>query len=451
MNFHLGKPILVMLVVALIAGAVVAVRPAQRQADLTVWVFADSHYKSFQPLIPEFERKHNVTVNLNLLNMRALAVRLTSLFMADKYSPEIPDLVEVEISTIGRFLRPPVEEVGFRPLNDYVSKSGYDERIVPQRFGLWSKQGQIFGIPHDLHPCTITYRDDLFREAGVDLARAKTWPQFHDACLKFRDYWRGRGYRYRHALEASESSSDNLQQMLMQRGINPIDADGNVMLDDPRVAQTLAFYAQMVAGPKKVTAQTSQGIGALTKDLTDGNLCGFITPDWRLTYIKRYGAAVSGTMRMMPMPVFDPGDAPTSTWGGTMMGMTRACKRPDLAWKLLDHLYFSEAGLRARQASSEIIPPIKSRWDDPFYHRPDPFLGGQRAGELFIELAPAVPNRSVSPASSVASMALNDAVVRATRYVEQHGGDGLEAQCRVWLADISADLRRRIEQWRFER
>src|SRR5687768_9921274 len=134
MSFHLGKPILVMMVIALIAGAVVAVRPEQQKADLTVWVFADSHYKSYKPLIPEFERKHNVKVNLNLLNMRALAIRLTSLFMADKYSEEIPDLVEIEIGSIGRFLRPPVEEVGFLPLNDYVTKSGYDQRIVPQRF-----------------------------------------------------------------------------------------------------------------------------------------------------------------------------------------------------------------------------------------------------------------------------------------------------------------------------
>lgn len=450
MNFHLGKPILVMLIIALVAGAVVAVRPEQRKANLTVWVFADSHYKAYAPLIPEFEKKHNVTVNLNILNARALAVRLTSMFMADSQSEEIPDLVEVEIGLIGRFFRPPVEDIGFLPLNDYVEQSGYGERIVRRRFAPWSKEDVIFGVPHDLHPCTITYRDDLFREAGTDLSQAKTWPQFHAACLQFRDYWRGRGYRYRHALEAAESSGDDLQKMLLQRGINPIDSYGKVHLEDPRVAETLAFYAQMVAGKDKVTAQTSQGIGALTKDITDGNLCSFITPDWRVTYIKRYGAAVSGKMRMMPMPVFEPGDAPTSTWGGTMMGITKACDNPDLAWKLLEHLYFSEAGLRLRQQSSEILPPIKTFWSDPFYHQPDPFLGGQKGSELFIELAPQIPARYVTPATSVASMALNDAVVRATRYVDDHGEAGLEAQCRIWLADISRDLRRRIEQWRFE-
>jgi arabinosaccharide transport system substrate-binding protein len=134
-----------------------------------------------------------------------------------------------------------------------------------------------------------------------------------------------------------------------------------------------------------------------------------------------------------------------------MMGITKACRNPELAWKLLDYLYFSEAGLRARQDGSEIIPPISTLWDDPYYHQPDPFFGGQRSRELFIKLAPEIPTRYVTPASSVASLALNDAVVRATRYVRDHGEEGLEENCRVWLADIAHDLRRRIEQWRFDR
>jgi arabinosaccharide transport system substrate-binding protein len=453
-SFHLGKPILVMLVIALVAGVVVTLRPSQEAADLTVWVFADSHYKAYKPLIPEFERKHNVKVNLNILNARALGVRLTSLFMADEQSEETPDLVEVEIGLMGRFLRPPVKDIGFLPLNDRLKESGLHDQIVQTRFAPWSKEGTIFGVPHDLHPCVVVYRDDLFREAGVDLTAAKTWRQYHQACLTFRDYWRGRGFRSRHALELPESSSDYLQVMLLQRGINPIDSYGKIHLQDPRVAQTLAFYAQLVTGPKKVTQQSSQGIGAFTRDLTEGSLCSFVAPDWRVTYIKRYGAAVAGKMRMMPMPVFDPGDAPTSTWGGTMMGLTKACRDPELAWKLMEHLYFSEAGMRERQASTEILPPIMTMWSDPFYHQPDPYFAGQRSGELYIQLAPQIPPRYVSFASGVATLALNDALVRATEYVKAHEGNldeaELEANCRQWLASSARDLEARMEQWRFE-
>lgn len=448
-NFHLGKPILVLAAIALLAGAAVSVRPAQPKADLTIWIFAESHYQIYRRLLPTFEQENHVKVNLNLLNARGETIRLGQLFMADLDNPELPDLAEMEISLVGRYFRPPVNEVGFLPLNGYVQENNYDERLVKQRLAPWSKEAVVFGMPHDVHPCTITYRHDLFTEAGVDLPAAKTWPQFQDACVKFEKYWRERGYPTRHALEMSESSSENFQAMLLQRGINPIDMYGNVYVDtDPRVAQTLAFYGQLVAGPRKCTAQTSQGWGPFSKDVSDGNLCAFLTPDWRIIYIKQYGPSLAGKMRMMPLPVFDSTDAPTSTLGGTMMGITRKCKHPDLAWKLLQYLYYSKD---AQAADPEILPPLKERWTDPFYHQPDPYFGGQKAQELFTQLAPHIPNRYVTPASGIANMALNEAVARAVRYVEEHGADaGLEPACKQWCAEIADDLRARMKQWRID-
>jgi arabinosaccharide transport system substrate-binding protein len=456
MNFHLGKPILVMLIIALLCGATILLRPSEApRGELTVWVFADAHYKSFQPLVEKFGQQHHCKVNLQILSGRALAVRLNQLFMADPHSDQIPDVVEMEISLVGRFFRPPVQDVGFVPLNDpqnnRLKTSGLYDKIVESRFAPWSKEGAIFGVPHDVHPTTIVYRDDLFREAGVDLAQAKTWPQFHEACLKFKNYWRGKGYLTRHAVELTESSADDLQKILLQRGINAVDNYGNLHLNDPRVAETLAFYAQMVAGPKKVSVQTQVSMVALSKDLTEGNICALITPDWRYTYVKRYGANVSGTMRMMPMPVFDLAvDKPTSTWGGTMMAITKACKNPDLAWELVQYLYFSKDGFDARRKYTEILPPIKEMWADPVFHQPDPFLGGQKGQELYTELAPLIPPRYVTPATGIVGQALNDAVVEAVAYINTNGTDDLEPWCARRLADIQSHLESRMKQWRFE-
>src|SRR5688500_4976726 len=170
MSFHLGKPILVMLIVALATGTLVALRPTYRQADLTMWLFAHSHYKSFDPLIPSFQREHNIKVNLELMAFQAEQTRLRSLFMSDLRNPQIPDVVEIEIGQVGMFFRPPVDDVGFVPLNDILKKTGWYDKILEQRFAPWSKEGVIFGVPHDVHPVTIMYRHDLFTEAGVDLA-----------------------------------------------------------------------------------------------------------------------------------------------------------------------------------------------------------------------------------------------------------------------------------------
>jgi arabinosaccharide transport system substrate-binding protein len=449
MQFHLGKPILVMAAIALLSAIVIARRQDQGKADLDVWCFADAHYKSFRPLVDEYEREHGVKVNLNVVVTRAMNVRLASLFMTNPTSPDLPDLVEIEIGTIGRYFRAPLEDVGFIPLDGFLKESGWYDKIVQQRYALWTKDGVIFGVPHDIHPTVITYRDDLFREAGVDLSQATTWPAFHEACLKFREHWRGK-VRYRHAIELPEASVDYVQVMLQQRGINLVDDQNRLHMTNPKVANTLAFYAQVVAGDRKVAGQSTGGTGAFAKDLADGNICAFVTPDWRITYVKRFSQHLSGRMRMMPLPVFEPGDKRTGTWGGTMIGITKGCEDPKEAWRMIEKLYFSKEGLESRRKFSDVLPPVISLWDDPVYHQPDPYFGGQRANELLIELARDIPVRYVTPATSLANTALSSVLAKATRHVRERGEDGLEEAIGGWLIGAEHEVRGRMEQMRFD-
>lgn len=452
MSFHLGKPILVMLIIAVIGTVAVSIRSAQQPADLDVWVFAEGHHRAFAGVVEQFETNHDITINCNLVQFRALNVRLGGLFMADPESPALPDLVEIEIGTVGKYFRPPVEDIGFIPLNGYLKRNGWDEKIVQARLSAYTKDGLVFGIPHDVHPVAICYREDLFSEAGIDLSSAKTWPQFHDRCMQFEAYWQSKGMPYRHAIELPEADSGYIVVMLLQRHINLVDHDNNIHLADPRVAETVAFYAQMVAGPRAVAGQSSNiGRGSAAQDLNNGNLCAFITPDWRFTYLRLDGPSLTGKMRMMPLPIFDKGDSPTSTWGGTMMGITRGCENPDLAWKLLEALYFSEEGLRERLEIGTILPPIKSLWDDPAFHKPEPFTGGQRVFELYTQLAAQLPERIVTPATAVAQGELTYVLNSAVSYIRDRGNaNGLEAHCQQWLEERADNLRRRIEHMSFE-
>ena len=451
MNFHLGKPILVMIVIALVAGGAALLQPGQEKADLTLWVFADSHRKSYQKPVAKFQQQNGMTVNVNLISGSAMDLRLNSMFMADPYSEELPDLAEIEISWVGKYFRPPLDQVGLIPLNDFLKESGWEDKIVKQRLAPWTKDGVIFGIPHDVHPVTITYRHDLFQEAGVDPEGARTWPEFHEALLRFRDYWR-RKVPHRHAIEAGVADSSLVQMILLQRGINIVDQHLNVNINDPRVAETIVFYAQMVAGPRKVSGQSTGGEGALIKDIVEGNLCAFLTPDWRSGYFKRYAASMPGVMRMMPLPVFEPGNPPTTTWGGTCIGITRACKRPRDAWKLIEYLYFAEEPLEERRRETGILPPVMSIWDRPQYDEPDPFYYGQQKSQaLFVELGRQVPRRYQTPVSPMAAQALAFVLNKAVAYVDEHNStEGLRAQCQQWLDDAAKDLHRRIAHWRFD-
>ena len=144
-------------------------------------------------------------------------------------------------------------------------------------------------MPHDVHPVSLTYRDDLFREAGIDLSTARTWMQFQQMCVAFQDYWRARGVAHRHALELPASASDDLVIMLLQRHVNIVDDSDQIHLTDEKVVQTICFYAQLVAGAHSVGAAAESNTGIWINELEQGNICVFWTPDWRADLLRRYG------------------------------------------------------------------------------------------------------------------------------------------------------------------
>jgi hypothetical protein len=152
----------------------------------------------------------------------------------------------------------------------------------------------------------------------------------------------------------------------------------------------------------------------------------------------------------MPLPRFDPEDAQTASWGGTMIGIPRKCKDPDKAWRLIEALYLDHDSIIFRRRMNAILPPITAYWNDPVYSEPDPYFAGQRRDELFIRLARDMPPRYVTPFTTVAIGLLSDVLNKATARIDRGETDGLERDIRLWLKDAHDDLARRIEFGTFD-
>src|SRR4051812_9997190 len=144
MPFRLGKPILVMLFVAIGAGAVVLLRDPPAKADLTLWSFVELHLAAYKgdgtgeadvkPPLTKFREQTGKTVDMSLVSGRAMDVRLLQLFNSSDTDPALlPDGGGGEMGSIGKFSRPPLDQVGFLPLNDYLEKSGHLDDLVKAR------------------------------------------------------------------------------------------------------------------------------------------------------------------------------------------------------------------------------------------------------------------------------------------------------------------------------
>ncbi|HEV7299403.1 MAG TPA: extracellular solute-binding protein [Tepidisphaeraceae bacterium] len=425
---------------AIVSGVAVLLRPTRDDRPTEVWTFSPAHARELSQVAAEIDTATRPAVVT--LAARAMDVRLQSLRASERGSPE---LVELEIGAIGKYFRGRASDVPFVPLTDRLRATGWLDRLSPARLKAWTHDGEVFAVPLDVHPVSLTYRKDLFDAADIDLATATTWPQLHALCLKFEAFERANG-RPTRALQLPGGSSDALMMMLQQRGIDPIDAQHRVHLADPRVAATIAFYAQLIAGERKISADPTPGPGRWVDDLASGHVAAALTPDWALADLARASDALTGKLAMMPLPRFDPTDAPTASWGGTAVAIPRSVADPDRAWRMIEQLYLCDAARQVRERESTILPAITDWWDD--IGPPNAMYPSQSPAVVYERLARQLPPRTITPFNAMASSALSLVLYRTTAAVQASGGSltdaQLQAQVQRWLNDAAADLQSRI-------
>jgi ABC-type glycerol-3-phosphate transport system substrate-binding protein len=109
--------------------------------------------------------------------------------------------------------------------------------------------------------------------------------------------------------------------------------------------------------------------------------------DWMAAVMRSSIPDTAGDWRAQPLPTSPDAPIATAVVGGTSVAITIQSQHPDLAWSLIESTMTREAVLAAWQTGFGPLPSLKSTWDDPEIHKPDPFFGGQAVGDLFIAQA----------------------------------------------------------------
>ena len=436
-SFPFGLAALCILLLSLVTGGYLAAnRAPKKTATLTMWTFAKPHYEAYLKAVPAFEKENpGVTVDLQLVSYNATTQRLRAAFWADL---DVPDLVEVEISAAGSFFRGSQKNIGFLDLTDRIRAEDLDKRMVEARFAPYTSRDRIFGLPHDVHPVQLAYRRDLFEQEGIDVNQIETWDDFVRVGQQLT---RRQGDKTRYVIELSDTSRDNLEVFLFQRGGGYFDRDGNCIFDDERAVQAMLQYVPLVAGPEKIGNSLGGG-QILTRAVEDGYLLTLLTPDWRSKSFENDIGKMKGKMALMPLPAIAPGESRTSTWGGTMIGIAKKTRHPDMAWKLAKHLYTDEEDLAERFSGTNIIPPVRAAWDLPAFKKPNPYYSGQPLGKTYADLAPQVPAQYGSPFVQIAKDKLGQALVACVQYYNARGAGGFESFVRARLKRSADEVRK---------
>ena len=446
--FPFGMAPLIILALTVVAGAFLAacaiVDPVRRVAgDVSMWTFARQHYVAYKQAEPAFEARCGVDLDLQSVSGDAVTSRLRAAYWAGL---DLPDVVEVEISSAGSFFRGPAEGLLFLDLTEFLTRPDprdpqrrpLIDRIVRTRLMPYVHRGRYYGLPHDVHPVMLAYRADLFAELGIDPNKLDTWSDF------IREGRRVTNRTDRYMINLEKSSGSSVEILLFQRGGGYFDANGELTLDDEIAVETITWFVPLVTGPDRIAASPGMFGQSFAKAVQDGyTLCSFC-PDWKTWGFQNDIPQVAGKMKLMPLPAVRKGTRRTSTWGGTMLGITRHCRDKHLAWKLAEHMYMDANDLGDRFRELNILPPFKDSWTHPAFHEKRPYWSGQQIGTEYIKLAEQVPPQYTSPFIQLAKSKLGEVVADCVAAYDPAHPERLEDFVRRRLRKAGREIRRQM-------
>ncbi|MCG5218177.1 ABC transporter substrate-binding protein [Streptosporangium sp. KLBMP 9127] len=352
----------------LLAACAGAPPPATESGTFTIYWNAGHDYKAYREVIAEFEKAHQVKVNLQKYQWPDLRTRL----LADFSSGTVPDLVEEPGSWVQEFAL----SGNARSLQDFVDKDGqamgFPADWLPATVERNSYKGEVYGVQLHLTCQLLFYNKKMFTGAGLEppttwaelltVAKALTGDDVHGIALN-------QDYTY-------------LWPWLLQAGVRAYDAEtGKVMVPREAAAEALRFQAGLVhehrVSPVPVSSTDYSGPQKL---FAAGRAAMIITGPWDIAPIKQTSPDLE--LGIAPLPSHR---ERATQLAGTSVFVPLKARRPDLSWDFVKRITTArveqavteEVGMTMPRTSWAKLPEVRQNAElkafaDAFPHAEDP-------------------------------------------------------------------------------
>ena len=355
--------------------------------EITVWMWEnakvslDSLADSFAKQYPDVTVKYETMPNDDLYSKYVLAAQT---------GEGLPDVVIIESERLPMMIK----TCSLLNVADYMGEDAnkFNAGKIQMATG---KDGGIYAVPWDSAPSAMMYNRKIFKNAGLSDDPAEvakmlaTWDSYKETMAQINE----KTGCYAYATQSTNIRSSHFVGMMAQKAATEDEfvftKDGNVGFDSEfgvRVAQFMAdmYHEGLVYDAARYTQQHDQAY-------RDDKVATIFGAAWLMPILKEaYGADREGNWGVVPMPVWDEGDAPTCEDGGSNLAITANCKNVDAAWAYVSfHMMNTESQLEMYR--NGLFPAWEPAYGDPSVSAEDPFFGGQNAVAVFEELAGKVP------------------------------------------------------------
>jgi arabinosaccharide transport system substrate-binding protein len=358
---------------------------ARRDATpILMWFQAENHAPEYDRRKAELEEKFGVAITFEILGREAMTEKFPATLMAGE---GFPDIIEQNADDIIKFLKGDDRAIPFIALNETIDNGPYANDVLESRWARYTKDGNRYGAPHDVHPIVMLYHSEAWAEFDVDMEAVETWEDFLAACQVVGETAEMEDGRPRYAYMDCATCA-GLLTLMLQNGVWWHNEAGDMQIGEPGFRA--AIETLLMLDPYRVDIDWGNQV-AMFKD---GQYLTALTPDWLYGIHKQGTAEDTEWLADSPIRIRQmPSGPATGSWGGTAASVTKPSKVAEKALELLMYLYFdnTEGQLAQRFVDIGILPPVVSAWDDPIFNEPEPYTGGQVAGQAFQEAAKNLP------------------------------------------------------------
>ncbi|CAM3769519.1 ABC transporter substrate-binding protein [Alkalicoccus chagannorensis] len=337
--------------------------------ELSFWLFGATGYPE---LAEEYvEENPDVSITFQEIDMED---HHNNLFTSLSAGSGAPDMAAVEVSEIDNYKEATDQ---FHNLYDLGAGDIEDDFLD----WVWEVGADVdgdfqLGIPTDIGPTVMFYRQDIFEEAGLPTepedveAEIDTWDAYRDAADQI--------------LEATGGPmADNPESVFNakrdQAPENYFNEEDELILDEsPYVRSAYDDAAEMIMDDhignfEMWTPEWGAG-------MADGDYATLLAPAWMQGVIKD-NAPDQENWRIANMP------EGAGNWGGSYVTIPEQSDHPEEAFDFLEWLLAPEQQVKAFENMGLFPSTPESYEDEAFSEYSDDYFGGQNTARIFAEAA----------------------------------------------------------------
>ncbi|MBV7697888.1 ABC transporter substrate-binding protein [Streptomyces sp. TRM70350] len=347
-------------------------------------------------------KKEQITVTVK---KQASGDTLVTKILTAHKAGKAPDLVQAEYQALPTLVS-----------NDVLADISGEVGDVKGKFaeGVWQQTtlgtDAVYAVPQDIGPMMFYYREDLFKEYGLNVPT--TWDEFAETARALK-----KKAPDKDLTTFSANDSGLFAGLAQQAGAKWWTTSGDqwkVGIDDAATQKVATFWGDLV----KEGAIDNQPMytPAWNKALNTGKQIAWVSAVWAPGTLTTAAPDTKGKWAMAPLPQWSASENVTGSWGGSSTAVTTDSQHKQAAAKFAAWLNTDGDALNALAKESGIYPASTSaQLSGAFTTPPDYFSNQADFYTTAAEIAETTAPSAWGPNVNVAYTAFKDAFGAAAK------------------------------------